>query len=344
MTPVSQPTQSRVFFFDLLRCVAAVAVIAIHVLGPYREQLGVIPFSEWATAVSVNSVSRWAVPVFIMISGALLLSDTRPFDLKYYVQRRLGKVLIPFVVWSVFYAYLSGWGSNGFDSEIAQSVLSDGLHHETYYHLGFFYYFLPLYLVIPFFQILVQKIDNAGLFILVGLWLLTTTFFLFGFDGPWSNQYYLYSGYLLLGYACYQKLPLNKSLIVAITALGMIALITTILVVISGSVEANEYTVGRWLSYKTLNTVLAATMIFMLGRYCGERLSGKTKQWVGLISTHSLGIYILHPLFLWPMKTYGWYQGNPAWVIPLWILLSGAGSLGLSWLITRSVKTRWLLP
>lgn len=54
----------RVFFFDLLRCVAAVAVIAIHVLAPYRNELGVISFSNWATAVSVNSVSRWAVPVF----------------------------------------------------------------------------------------------------------------------------------------------------------------------------------------------------------------------------------------------------------------------------------------
>ena len=31
-------------------------------------------------------------------------------------------------------------------------------------------------------------------------------------------------------------------------------------------------------------------------------------------------------------------------VIPLWIVLSGAGALGLSWLIARSSKTRWLLP
>lgn len=336
--------KQRVFFFDLLRCVAAVAVIAIHVLGPYREQLGVIPLGEWLTAVSVNSVSRWAVPVFIMISGALLLSDTRPFNLKYYVQRRLGKVFIPFVVWSVFYAYLSGWGASGFDSEVSQDVLANGWHHETYYHLGFFYYFIPLYLVIPFFQILVQKTDNTALFVLVMLWMITTAFFLFSFDGPWSNQYYLYSGYLLLGYVCYQNLPLDRSLVFGVTILGIAALVVTAVMVLSESMQENAYTVGRWLSYKTLNTVLAATMIFMLGRYFGERLSGKAKQLVGLISAHSLGIYILHPLFLWPMKNYGWSQGHPAWVIPLWVLLSGAGSLGLSWLITRSAKTRWLLP
>ncbi|MCV5225164.1 acyltransferase family protein, partial [Escherichia coli] len=62
---------------------------------------------QWLTAVGVNSVTRWAVPVFILITGALMLSDTRPFDGKYYVKRRLGKVLVPFLIWSTFYAYLS---------------------------------------------------------------------------------------------------------------------------------------------------------------------------------------------------------------------------------------------
>ncbi len=95
--------RERVLFFDLLRCVAAVAVIAIHVLAPYRDGLGVIPFDHWVTAVSVNSVTRWAVPVFILISGALMLSDDRPFNASYYVRRRLGKVLIPFllILWHV---------------------------------------------------------------------------------------------------------------------------------------------------------------------------------------------------------------------------------------------------
>ncbi len=36
-----------------------------------------------------------------------MLSDSRPFDLAYYLKRRLGKVMLPFVVWSVFYAWLS---------------------------------------------------------------------------------------------------------------------------------------------------------------------------------------------------------------------------------------------
>ncbi len=110
---------------------------------------GVISDSAWITATSFNSFSRWAVPVFIMITGALMLTDSREFDAKYYVKRRLGKVLVPFLVWSVFYAVLSGLTAAGYDGATALETLKALPEHETYYHLGFFYYFIPLYFVIP---------------------------------------------------------------------------------------------------------------------------------------------------------------------------------------------------
>lgn len=336
--------RQRVQFFDLLRCVAAIAVIAIHVLAPYRSELGSIPFDQWLTAVSINSVSRWAVPVFILITGALMLSDTRPFDAKYYVKRRLGKVLLPFIIWSLFYTYLSGWSAAGFDGAVSWDVLLNSYHHYTYYHLGFFYYFIPLYFVIPFLQIFVRKTDDSAIYAYTAIWLLTTTLFLFQIDGPWSHQLWLYSGYLPLGYLLFKKVPLNKMTLFLSVALGIIALVATIAMVASGSITAEKYTVGRWLSYKTLNTVLAASMVFVVCRYYGERLSQRSHQVVSFISQHSLGIYILHPIFLWPMKAFNWHQGHPAWVIPLWVIIGGAGALGLSWLLSRSAKTRWLLP
>ncbi len=278
--------RERVLFFDLLRCVAAVAVIAIHVLAPYRNELGVIPFDQWATAVGVNSVTRWAVPVFILITGALMLSDTRPFDAKYYVKRRLGKVLVPFLVWSMFYAYLSGWTAQGFDFSTVEEVVSNSPHHATYYHLGFFYYFIPLYFVIPLFQWVVRNCDDSVLYAYLAVWLLTSTLFLFKIDGPWSNQYWLYMGYLPLGYVLFQKVPLNRSVVTGFTALGLVALAVTFTMVVSNSLEADKYTVGRWFSYKTLNVILAASIDFMLCRYFGEGLAPKAQKVVSFISQH----------------------------------------------------------
>tara|TARA_Y100001956_G_scaffold59909_1_gene59474 strand:+ start:522 stop:1535 length:1014 start_codon:yes stop_codon:yes gene_type:complete len=336
--------RERVLFFDLLRCVAAVAVIAIHVLAPYRHELGVIPFGEWFTAVATNGVTRWAVPVFILISGALMLSDKRPFDLHYYVKRRLGKVLLPFLIWSLFYAYLSGWSVNGFDVNVVQETLVNSPQHATYYHLGFFYYFIPLYFVIPLFQVVVKRYDDNVLYAYIAIWLVTTLFYLAGIDGLWSHELWLYSGYLPLGYILWQKLPLTKRNVSVVTVIGVGALALTVYMVVTNSIAAEKYTVGRWLSYKTLNVVAAASMVFMLCRYFGEGLSEKANKVIGFISQHSLGIYILHPIFLWPMKEFAWYQGHPGWVIPVWIILSGSGALFASWLLSRSAKTRWLLP
>lgn len=337
-------SRERVRFFDLLRCVAAVAVIAIHVLAPYRHELNNIPFEQWFTAISVNGLSRWAVPVFILISGALMLSDSRPFELNYYVRRRLGKVLIPFLIWSLFYALLSGLTVSGYSLSIVQDALLESPHHATYYHLGFFYYFIPLYFVIPFFQWVLRNYGDSSLYAYVLIWLLTTLLFLLKIDGPWSHQLWLYSGYLPLGYLLYRRAPLNTASLSVFVVLGLIAATLTVYMVVVGSLEAERYTVGRWLSYKTLNVVLVASMVFMLCRHFGERLSERTNQAIGFVSRHSLGIYILHPIFLWPMKEFAWYHGHPAWVIPLWILLSGAGALCLSCWLSKFRQTRWLLP
>ncbi|UTV27830.1 acyltransferase [Photobacterium atrarenae] len=333
--------REKVVFFDVLRCVAAVAVVTIHVLGPYREQLGVISDSAWSTAVIFNSFSRWAVPIFIMITGALMLSDTRPFEPGYYLRRRLGKVLIPFLVWSLFYAGLSGLSAEGYDAGHAWETLKQLPVHETYYHLGFFYYFIPLYFVVPFLRYYVQHTDRTGTIGLTLTWLVMTTLYLMSVDGLWSEQLILYSGYLLLGYCLFvYRWPLLSWLLVP----GIVALLLTAYMVISHSMAAEEYTVGRWLSYKTLNTALIAALIFALCRYWSARMSPRWLAVAAFVSRYSLGIYLLHPIFLWPVRAWDWYFIHPLVMIPCWTLIITALALGASWLLARSRLTAWLVP
>ncbi|SHF46033.1 acyltransferase [Vibrio gazogenes] len=331
---------SRVLYFDLLRSLAALFVVGIHVLGPFRHQYGVIHFDHWLVAVGLNSISRWAVPVFIMVSGALLIRDARPFDGKYYLQRRVMKVVIPFLIWSVFYAYLSGWDTTGFDWGNVKERLSEMPHEATYYHLGFFYYFIPLYALVPFFHWAVRRYEWFTPSYLL-LWLFSSVAYLFYWNGVWSYSLWLYSGYLLLGY----YLSREASHVWLWGLLGSIGLMVTAYMVIHLSVGAGEYTVKRWLSYKTINTVVIAGMIFVLCRHWGEHLSPMWQKVIRFTSRYSLGIYILHPLVLWPMHHFELnFSGHPLWVIPLWIIMSYIGALVMSWICARFRLTRWLLP
>ncbi|WP_434357820.1 acyltransferase family protein [Parasalinivibrio latis] len=332
--------RKHVWFFDLLRCIAAFAVVAIHVLGPYRELLGTIPFSDWVTAVLVNGASRWAVPVFIMITGALMLSDTRPFELHYYVKRRLGKVMLPFVVWSLFYAWLSGCSPTGFDGKAALDVLAGMPSHETYYHLGFFYYFLPLYLVIPLLRPVMQKADRVSGYALVAVWLWLTGMYLMGWQGMWRDNLVMYSGYLVLGYVLW-RWPPPAWLVVPV---GGLSLLATEWAAITTSLSLGEYSSAGWFSYKTLNTALIAAMVFYLAMRWGEGLPEQVRKGASRVSRYSLGIYLLHPLFLWPVRAYDLYYG-PAWLMILgWTLIAGGMAMGASALLARYRYTAWLVP
>ncbi|MGL5291455.1 MAG: acyltransferase [Vibrionaceae bacterium] len=336
--------KERVFFFDLLRCVAAIAVIAIHVLSPYREALNDIGFGQWSTAIAVNSASRWAVPVFILITGALLISDKKPFALEHYIKRRFAKVFIPFIVWSLFYAYFSGWSTQGFSSAIAIKNMQEFWHSPTYYHLGFFYYFIPLYFVIPIFKWLENNNYHSILYTITALWLISCTLYLFKVNGWWDNKFWLFMGYLPAGYLLYTKIPNNKQSVLYSGVFGIVAITITFIMVVYLSLQNGHYSIGRWLSYNTINVVMAAAMVFIFCRYIAENLPNKVKSAVIFISKHSLGVYLLHPIFLWPMKNYQWYNHHPALIIPLWIIISGSLSLLLSHFVAQSKKTQWLLP
>lgn len=332
--------QKKVFYIELLRVVAAFAVVAIHVLGPYRFLMGETPDADWVSAIAINGASRWAVPVFIMITGALLLSDTRPFSVKYFVQRRVMKVLLPFVAWSVFYAVLAGISLQNVNwSETIQRLIAFPVE-ETYYHLGFFYYFIPLYFLVPLLRPVAQREDSGLLYALLGSWLVLCAARLMGMSLGWVEDLVLYGGYLLLGFVLHQsKLPLKWLLF-----LGGLALVATEYTAISESVSKNRYTNAGWFSYKTLNTVLIAAMVFRLCQGWASHISGAAQCTVTHISRHSLGIYLVHPLILWPVRELA-FMPSMAWLtIPLMTLavfgLSYIVSVGLS----KSRFTAWLVP
>ncbi|KXF82681.1 acyltransferase [Enterovibrio coralii] len=332
--------QKKIFYIELLRVVAAFAVIAIHVLGPYRHLPGTIPDFDWISAISINGASRWAVPVFIMITGALLLSDTRPFSASLFLRRRVMKVLVPFVVWSIFYAVLAAISLQNVNWTETVQRLTHFPVEETYYHLGFFYYFIPLYLLIPVFRPVVQKEDHNLFYALLTSWLVLCAARLMGMSLGWIEDLVLYGGYLLLGWGLHNRtLPLRYLLFV-----GVMALVFTEYTAISQSVSTGTYTSAGWFSYKTINTVLIAAMIFALCQHWADRVSEKRQKQIAGIARHSLGIYLIHPVFLWPIRESGiilpWaWLTIPAVTIVVFVL-----SYWTSKLLAKSRVTAWLVP
>ena len=63
----------RKHWIDYLRVIAIIAVITIHSTTSFYARFGEIGMLDWWLANLLNSASRFAIPLFVMISGALLL-------------------------------------------------------------------------------------------------------------------------------------------------------------------------------------------------------------------------------------------------------------------------------
>lgn len=59
----------------------------------------------WWISNVYDSISRWGVPVFVMVSGALLLDTSKQEGILTFYKKRLSKIFIPIIFWTAFYLF-----------------------------------------------------------------------------------------------------------------------------------------------------------------------------------------------------------------------------------------------
>ncbi|MGD8188711.1 acyltransferase [Brevibacillus ginsengisoli] len=152
--------ENRLREFDLVRAFAALSVIAIHVTAGYvaTNQFGYV----W------NQLMRYAVPLFIMLSGFLLFyvdQGRAPVTYGHFIRVRFKKVIIPYVLWTLIYFlynsrhHLSGWIQN----EPVKPLIIYLKHLITgtgHVHLYFLLITVQLYLVYPLLKRWIER--HAG--------------------------------------------------------------------------------------------------------------------------------------------------------------------------------------
>lgn len=345
-----QAKQTSIFYIDFLRFIAAIAVITIHVLGPFRYLYGEIPDSEWLAATGLNSLTRWAVPVFMLISGALLLSTKKPFETKYYLTNRLSKVVVPFIAWTVIYAVVGGFMldevfTGQWNADNAFKILAESPTEPVWYHLWFFYDFIPLYFVIPFLMPLLKQAAPEHIKLALVAWAVLFTMHWFKVDSFLQQNLVLYTGYLVLGWYLFNRdnRPQLKMWVIA----GSVMLILNFFGSWQLAIEKGGYS-SFYMGYKTLNTAVIAGMLFVLAQVYADKIQGKCRILISLISTYSLGIYLIHPLLLIPIRElsngfYAFFGTN--WIaIPMITLVILVVSLILTMILVKVPVIRRLVP
>lgn len=151
---------------DLARVVAMVAVVVLHCAAPLLVQYEQRGPAHWWVGNLYDSAARWCVPLFVMVSGGLLLGRTRPW--RRYFGRRARRVLLPFVAWTLIYF---AWAVGFFDRAIEpEALLRVAVEEPIYYHLWFFYMLLGLYVLAPIVDTWLRAAERRDVAYLLAIW------------------------------------------------------------------------------------------------------------------------------------------------------------------------------
>ena len=101
---VEHSVSKRVIYFDILRVVAIFAVVAVHISAQHWLDVDVSS-RAWFAFNLYCTTGKWSVPIFVMISGALVL--VRDTTISTILKKNVLRMAGVFVFWSGCYALIS---------------------------------------------------------------------------------------------------------------------------------------------------------------------------------------------------------------------------------------------
>lgn len=102
-----EPNKKLAIPVDLIRTLAIGLVVLLHASNE-ALQASSVPMPFWWTALVYKSLSLSCVPLFVMLSGALLLQPAKLNEpIRVFLKKRLTRIGLAFVFWSMVYL---AWG------------------------------------------------------------------------------------------------------------------------------------------------------------------------------------------------------------------------------------------
>ncbi len=344
--------RERNLSLDAGRTVAITAVMLIHVCAPLVT--GNKPGDpQFFYGNLFDCLSRIAVPLFVMISGALMLNEETDLPLKKLFLKKIPQILIPLIVWSAVYALhykilppMSA--GKPIDWEDVRSAFFMG-----HYHLWYLYMQIGMYLILPFLRAFVKKENKNLVLLYIGLALLTqfTVPVLKTVGTYWRpakdivtflGKFYMgffsqFAAYYLTGwYVVHVGVPKRwkRILIYALSALSVLA---TILYVNKTKDYQNAYS-----DWNLFNYLYALGVFLVISRHC-TAIKGVVRTVVQFISKHSFGMYVVHVLIIRWVKTWLPRTLFPPVYIFACLAVVFVISLGITWVFSKIPVLRKLV-
>jgi surface polysaccharide O-acyltransferase-like enzyme len=289
---------------DLIRTVAIVGVILLHASNDLTiQQMSTLEIFRWTTVDFYQSIGRVGVPLFVMLTGALLLQPSKNESISTFFKKRWVRIGLPWIFWGGAYF---AWDFLVEHQAFTSGAIIQGLLNGPYYQFWYLYMLVGLYLLTPILRIFIAHADETILKYFVILWFfgvaiipvfsLVTTYTLnsdvFAITG--YVGYFVLGTYLLMVQVHRSTLSIFMIIGIALSAIGTYILASTV-----GGGETYFFQ-----EYFSPTLILASIMVFMLlltipplSVQKVTNLSAGNKL-IKAISENSLSLFLFHVMIL----------------------------------------------
>jgi surface polysaccharide O-acyltransferase-like enzyme len=310
--------KERIYYYDLLRAIAIIMVILCHVdifFGAFDSELKIILIP------GLHRIALTGVPIFLMISGALLLN--KDYTLSYFLKRRFARIIYPFIFWMGLILIIGYFYFNWSNTQLWNVFIGNpGIS-------WFFWMLIGIYLFLPVINVFIKEYKLKGIEYFLLIWFITmilnslNKFVVF----PDFNLIYFsgFIGYPILGYYLDNKdFKYNDSKMLIAIIILLISWFTYAYCGYYGIEILNPL-------YLNIPNVFMGVGVFLLIKYANEfNLVNKSdiiRKIVVSISICSYGMYYAHFLVLLFLEKLDIHSFK---LVPLLILLI----IFMSWLLT----------
>lgn len=294
---------SRDISLDFIRLIAILLVICIHVSA---KGFALMDQRHWWAVNTYESISRISVPLFFMVTGALLLPRETSIS---SIVSKIWRIAIPLFAWSVLYLLWFKYTGTNLDAWIPRILKSPVVPHFWYlYALIGAYLFLPV--MTGFFQANSLK---TLLFVMaawfIGATIAPTVFFITKEEYLGINWGFLslYAGYFVLGAIFYKKIKFQKSPLLVSTLVWLACTLATAGFTWLRSVQLAQPN-ETFYAYTSPFVALGAVAAFVALREMGRTLLGANHlalTLLGSLSRVNFGVYLIHVMVMFALDMNG---------------------------------------
>lgn len=309
--------KKRYSYIDFLAVIACFAVVTLHTsAAPGNENVNVTTLSfSSVMVVLINILFAFAVPIFFMQSGANVLNYRERYSTKVFVKKRIDKVVIPFVVWSIL-GYLLIVKAP-FNHVWLLNLIKGFINGTIVGPYWFFYNIIGFYLCVPILSLIIDKSNLRIIKYFIILTVIFNTVLPMLLQLAMQNNNMIvnsvpiignYLEYFITGWYV-AHVDISKKTIKRVYLLGIIMLIFEILITLYTTFNmshglpyfgyAFDNIVKTFYDISNFPAFCYVTALFLFFKNHEHFfVDHNWNKWLPKLSSLTFGIYLTHPFFV----------------------------------------------